>query len=492
MSTDLITRPDLEAIPVGGTISPSRGGRETTMLDPMSRHSIQLLRRAGLTQLAVAGFVGCDERTVRRIEKEPTIDPMAPPESTVGRPSKAKSYIPYVVGQLADEPHLQTGELLRRARLLPVPYAGQKSAFYTMVRKVRKKAADFVTRFEGLAGEFTQHDFGTVIVTFLDGTKRRIKFFASRLKYSRYALVDLVPDETAETLVRTLLDHFERFGGMPMLAVFDRPKTVAVEWRKDGTITKWNQNFASAMVDIGFTAEVCWAYSPNQKGSVENIVGWVKSSFFKQRKFRDLEDLEQQLSEWLEQTNTERPSRATGEVPASRREVELSRLRKPRVSSDELALRRPIEVGRTGVVTFESHDYAVHPDLRGRSATLHIHRDCIRIVAGGREFVYPRRSKDRTVSTTPEVRKAQLELLTQRGKQYCRREHLLHLGASAEAFLTELIHQVPDWDPAVQRLHELLQRHGDDAVERAIRAALAVESIDVAYVARLLGEKEVA
>ena len=462
------------------------------MLDPMTRYSIQLLRRAGVTQVAVAGFTGCDERTVRRIEKEPTIDPLAPPDSMVGRPSKAKSYIPYVVGQLADEPHLQTGELLRRARLLPTPYSGQKSAFYAMVRTVRKKATDFTTRFEGLAGEFTQHDFGTVIVTFLDGSKRRVKFFASRLKHSRFALVDLVPDETAETLVRTLLDHFERLGGMPMLAVFDRPKTVAIEWRKDGTITKWNQHFASAMVDIGFTAEVCWAYSPNQKGSVENIVGWVKSSFFKQRKFQDLEDLELQLIEWLDQANTERPSRATGEIPAIRREAELPRLRRPRVSSDELALRKPIEIGCTGVVTFESHDYTVHPDLRGRSGTLYIHRDRIRIVAGDHEHAYRRRPGNRTVSTTPDLRQAQLELLAKRGQQYCRREHLLHLGASAEAFLTELIHQEPDWDPAVQRLHLLLQRHGDDAVERAIRAALAVETIDVAYVARLLGEKAVA
>jgi hypothetical protein len=33
-------------------------------------------------------------------------------------------------------------------------------------------------------GEFSQHDFGHVDVTFVDGRKKRVHFFASRLKYS--------------------------------------------------------------------------------------------------------------------------------------------------------------------------------------------------------------------------------------------------------------------------------------------------------------------
>lgn len=47
-------------------------------------------------------------------------------------------------------------------------------------------------------------------------------FFASRLKYSRWAEVTLVPNEQAETLVRALVDHFAAIGGIPLLAVFDR------------------------------------------------------------------------------------------------------------------------------------------------------------------------------------------------------------------------------------------------------------------------------
>lgn len=290
--------------------------------------------------------------------------------------------------------------------------------------------------------------------------------------------------------MRTLLDHLLQLGGVPTLAVFDRPRTVALKWEKDGKITEWNHAFAQAAMDIGFAAHVCWPYSPNQKGSVERIVGWVKSSFFKQRRFLDLEDLETQLVEWLQQANYERPSRATGVVPEERRQLELSRLRRPRLTPDELAFRKPIAIGPTAYITFEVHDYAVDPDLAGKAGTLYIHRDRLRIVAGGREYKYPRKPTELRRSTHPEQREAQLRALSTCGKQYARRQHLLDLGDGAEVFLTELCHREPDWNDAVQRLHELLQQFGVDAMRRTFRVAADVGRYDVAYIAGLFGEPE--
>jgi len=97
---------------------------------------------------------------------------------------------------------------------------------------------------KALPGEFSQHDFGHVDVRFLDGTTRRIHFFASRLKYSRWTEVSIVPNEQVETLVRVLVDHFASIGGIPLLAVFDRPKTIATSWGRDGEVTEWNPTFA--------------------------------------------------------------------------------------------------------------------------------------------------------------------------------------------------------------------------------------------------------
>src|SRR5207244_913401 len=123
----------------------------------------------------------------------------------VGRPSKAEPWRASLVAELAREPDVMALELLRRARLQG--YAGGKSALYALVKELRPKRSRPMVRFEGLPGEFSQHDFGEVEVRYLDGRKQRIHFFASRLKYSRWVEVSLVPDEQVETLVRALVDH---------------------------------------------------------------------------------------------------------------------------------------------------------------------------------------------------------------------------------------------------------------------------------------------
>ena len=127
--------------------------------------------------------------------------------------------------------------------------------------------------------------------------------------------MSLVENEQVEALVRAMVDHFAAWGGVPLVSVFDRPKTIALKWTKDGVVTEWNATFAGVALDLGVGVELCWPYSPEQKGAVENLVGWVKGSFFKRRRFVDEADLHQQLTEWHDDVNTKRPSRATRVIP---------------------------------------------------------------------------------------------------------------------------------------------------------------------------------
>jgi hypothetical protein len=290
--------------------------------------------------------------------------------------------------------------------------------------------------------------------------------------------------------VRTLLDHFLAFGGVPLMAVFDRPKTVALQWSKDGKVTEWNPIFAQAALDIGFGAEVCWPHAPQQKGSVENLVGWVKGSFFRQRRFHDRDDLLRQLTEWLHEVNEQRPSRATGIVPAVRLAQERPRLRPPRVSASEFALRLPTTVSPTGYVVYDGHPYSTPPQAAGLAATLYLYRDRVRIVAGRFEATHPRRfGPPDAPATLPEHRSAQLAAIPgKRGQRYLKRQHLLDTGEAAVRFLTELVHRNPTgWPRQVDSLHALLQRHGPDAIARAFRAAVDVGRFDALYVERCLG-----
>jgi transposase len=325
------------------------------------------------------------------------------------------------VDVLARDPDLLSVEILRRAKLNG--YAGGKTALYDLISALRPTTVRPLVRFEGLPGEFTQHDFGQVDVRFLDGARHRVHFFASRLKYSRWVEVTIVPDERAETLVRALVDHFALIGGIPLLAVFDRPKKGALKWGKDGQVTEWNALFAGVALDLGLGIEVCWTSSPEQKGSVENLVGWVKGSFFKQRRFLDDADLWAQLADWRTEVNTQRPCRATGAIPAVRLDEERPRLRAVKIAPADLALRMPVVVGPTAAVLHETHSYSMPPDAIGIPGTLFLYRDRVRIVAGRFEAVHQRVFVPHAKSTLPEHRAQHVAAVSgKRAKRYLQRE----------------------------------------------------------------------
>lgn len=140
----------------------------------LKRHAIQVLREAGHSQTDVARRLGVSERSVRTVEGEApvaTIDDTAERKRRrIGRPSKAEPLRPFVAELMAKEPELLSLEVLRRARL-QAGYAGGKSALYALVASLRPTLARPVVRFEGLPGEFTQHDFGHVDVRIVDGRR---------------------------------------------------------------------------------------------------------------------------------------------------------------------------------------------------------------------------------------------------------------------------------------------------------------------------------
>ncbi len=155
---------------------------------------------------------------------------------------------------------------------------------------------------------------------------------------------------------------------------------MALKWRRNGEVSEWNPVFACATLEMGIGVELCWPYRAQEKGAVENLVGFVKGSFFKVRRFEDLEDLEQQLGEWHREVNEERPCRATGVIPAARLAEEAPRLRPLKVRPEELALRIPVYVGPTGTVMHDGHAYSMPPEAISMPGTLYLYAHRVRIV----------------------------------------------------------------------------------------------------------------
>lgn len=466
------------------------------MVTLMKRMEIQVLRRAGHSIDEVAEFADVSRRTVIRVGGETPVsgldDPGERERRGIGRPSKAELFREFVVKLLDAEPDLMSLEVLRRARLNG--YAGGKTALYDMIASVRPKESRLLVRFEGLPGEFAQHDFGEVDVRFLHGTVKRTHFFASKLKWSRHPEVTLVPNQQVETLCRTLVRHYEKFGGVPLLSVFDRPATIAHAWKKDGTVTEWNRTFSQVMLELGVGVELCWPARGQEKGAVENLVKWVKGSFFKQRRFLDDEDLQQQLAEWHVEIQTNVPCRETGVTPAERMGAERKRLRPVKVSSENLALRYPVFVGPTAFVLHDTRLYSMPPGALNTPGTLFLYRDRVRIIAGKYEAEHRRLMEPHTKSVLPDHRAAHVAGVSgQRGKRYLKRQQILDVGDPALWYLTEITHRRPrDWIGEVDRLHELLQAYGPEPLRTAFDRAVTTATFGAEYVAHYLRLPEVA
>jgi transposase len=460
----------------------------------MNRHEIQILRAAGMTQAAVVARTGTSVRSVRRVEDEApvtTADTGALIEARrVGRPAVAAPWAAVVAGWLEEDRNLPSGEIVRRLRE-EQQYAGGKSAVYELVRRLRPTPLAPMVRFEGAPAEFSQHDFGHVDVRYASGPVERVHFFASRLKWSRFADVLLVPNEQEEVVVRSLLAAFEAFGGVPLVTVWDNPKTVVLSRKAE--LIVWNPVFGQVALDYRFAPELCWPRAGNQKGTVENLVGWVKGSFFKCRRFHDRADLEAQLAAWLRAVNTERPSRATGVIPVVRLEQdERPRLRPLPIAAAAYALKIPVVITARARVAHEGREYSMPPDTLGQAATLHLYRDRIAIVTkAGLAVHHPRLQAPRASSILPEHRAAMLGAVRGgRAKLYYQRQSLWELGPAAEHWLTELVHRRPNgWRPDVEECFELLQDYGPQPVLDAVAWGVRHHAIGAEYVRTQLARR---
>ena len=462
----------------------------------LDRHAVQEMRRAGVSARVIAKQYGVSVRTVRRIGREPPVtdggEPAARQARGIGRPGVTVGLRERVAALVGDDREMPPGEIGRRLREEGTPLG--LSTLYRVLREVRATLpAELLVRFEGVAGEFAQFDFGEASVRLVDGTRRVVHFAAYRLKYSRWIHVVLVPNERVEALIRSLLAGFEAGGGVPLRVVFDNPKTVVLRY-EDGRPV-WNATLAQVAIDYGFTIELCTPHQPQQKGAVENLVGFVKRSCFRARRFQDLErELPAQLATWLVEVNTVRPCRATREIPAARLPAEQARLKPLAVVPADYGLRFAVTVGPPAMVTHQGIRYAMPAAACGLPATLWLYPERVKIVTAGsrHEARHPRFPSAGTVSYLPGQRAAQLAAVAgARKRLYFMRERLLELGPVAEAYLTELVHQRPfTWKGDVERLFALLEELGDARCRTVLQRALFQRLIGAEYVVRLAARLE--
>lgn len=441
----------------------------------MDRSAIKALRKRGKSLREIADFFGCDKDTVSRIIQQETDVHY----QRKRKGSQVDEYTDEILGWIkAEVPVKRMLELAEEHETKP--YQGSRSVFYDRVRELRAawelEEKEKYVRFEGLPAEYAQIDWGEVrSFPFHKQGPSTVYFFAARLKWSRFSYVEFTRDMRLETLVRCMLRAFESFGGVPWVCVFDNMKTVTTG-RDANSRAIWNAKFFKFMVDIDSHPEACWPASGNQKGSVENLVGWVKSNFLKGREFIDFEDLQRQCSTWVVKVNGT-ASQAHGLVPAEVLPKEQAKFTRLKTTATDYGLFEMVQAGPDMLVHIDSNRYMVPVGYVGRPLVARVRQARIDFYDGDRcVATYERRlRKERRPIQNPDYCEPVLAQKP-RARIMLYRDHLMQQDASIEAFIAELCHRHRGTDAFgshVLRMWDLWKAHGTE--ELGVACAIASE-----------------
>ena len=282
----------------------------------LSKEELIVLRhyvKEGLTKTAIAKTLGINRRTVHRHlsngKEEPEYGPRSP------RPSKLDHYKVYLSGRIETYPELSASRLL--AEVQDLGYEGGYTILKDYLRSHRPKhPLTIEQRFEVAKGQQAQVDFATFTTPFGTVYALLVVLSWSRVLWARFGF-----HQDQLTLLSGMHQAFRAFGGVPRTALFDRMRT-AVAGSEPGGAAVFNAEMLRFADHYGFKPVACRPYRAKTKGRVERAVSYLRSSFFYGRSFRDLEDLNSQVSGWLAETANTRVHGTTGEVPRERLEEE--------------------------------------------------------------------------------------------------------------------------------------------------------------------------
>lgn len=469
------------------------------------RYDVQRARVSGLSPAWVLTHHGVPSRTQQRILYEEIRFNMSDAEfraqQGVGRPTAlSEEHRRLVLAWLHEEPQLQRVHFLRRLTS-EHGYRGGKTAFYDFLQQQpRPKPAPVpIVRFEGVPGEFAQHDFGSFVVRYLDGTQEELTFYAGRLKFSRALHVCVAAGETAEELLRGVEEFAKAMGGLPLLNVFDNTKAAVILRAKDPLTGErkvdLHQDLASLLRQVGALAEPTHPYSPQQKGSVENLVGFVKSSFVQPRQFRSRADLERQLGEWLLWVNHERACEATRIIPWVRLAEESAYLKPADFGEDGFGFVRSAVVRPDAFVRFRGRRYSAPDGWIGQVVEVHVYRRKVVLCYQGERIAHRRlglpgqEGEHQQYSLLPEHRPALFR--KPRGAIMLKRQILMDLDPVVHRFFTELVHRRPQsWrEKDLPGLWSAFEQLGEAEFVALIRVCVAAETYGSEYAAAWRGDR---
>jgi transposase len=249
---------------------------------------------------AIARLRGHDPKIVRKYILR-GFKPAVYGRRQVGRPGELLPVVGYIDERFPEFPGLTAMRLLREIR--ERGYAGAYPEAKRFVAAIRPNEGQkpLENRFETPPSLQAQMDFARFVVVFEDEpvANRVIWLFSLALGHSWHLFARFVLHQDLQTLRRCHMAAFESMGGVPVEILYDRMKTAVTVKDGDSHIV-YNGSFPALAQHYASLRKACRPYRAKTKGKVERPFRYIREDFFLGRSFRDTEDLNRQLSDWLD------------------------------------------------------------------------------------------------------------------------------------------------------------------------------------------------
>jgi transposase len=250
---------------------------------------------------------------------------------------------------------------------------------YVSKRKKELKLEDAITyvKLEHPGGE-AQVDFGT-IRAIVGGKQQELKLLLVSMPYSNAAFPYVLPAENTECFLEGLKRIFERLGSVPTKLWLDNLSAAVVSVESEGNRTL-TDSFARFALHYRFEATFCNPGKGNEKGHVENKVGYARRNWCVPIPVAEnLEEL-QTLLEQQAEMDLDRPHYVKQEWMRKLWQQEHPKLLKlPTVPYDVVRL-NPVKVNKYGEVKLDGQAVPVARVKPGDTVLLKIRWNEVEVI----------------------------------------------------------------------------------------------------------------
>jgi len=132
----------------------------------------------------------------------------------------------------------------------------------------------------------------------------------SRFKYCEW---QNRPFNTTD-IIRMHENAFEYYGGMPEEIVYDQDSLILTSENHGDLI--FTHQFAGYIQKRKFKVHMCRKADPESKGRIENVVGFIKNNFARNRIFHNLDKWNEETLAWLDRRGNGKLHGTTKRIPA--------------------------------------------------------------------------------------------------------------------------------------------------------------------------------